>query len=407
MKNEVTHAPASVSRTAQAPRDGAKRTGRRPSANLILPQGDALLRGDAFKTRETTRSARATEVDAKHDTLSDAQALGDDNEATTIDARYSASIRERALTSTSKSKTVVAAGKSKTFVAARAALKPAHLQGDARRITGHTVAAGLTGPALQRFSKAPTITVMAPTRKHGFAKRLFARKAFRRAAMAVVALCVALHPTTRAVAENVVGQWRHPVPSAVLTDPRDPKDFVADLAIVMPRPTIVLTRQDAVAQELLLHVRTLPTRDVLRTAQAISEEAEKLGYDPLLFLALIHIESYYDHLALSPVGAEGLMQLMPPTAEWMAGRLDVRWDDGHSFDPVLNVRLGSEYLAYLHREFGRMDYALTAYNRGPHATRYLVDRFGRLPPEVHEFYAGKVLSYYEKLKAMYGKLPMG
>jgi soluble lytic murein transglycosylase-like protein len=91
----------------------------------------------------------------------------------------------------------------------------------------------------------------------------------------------------------------------------------------------------------------------------------------------------------------------------MAGRLQLRWDQGHTFDPVLNVRLGSQYLAYLHREFGRMDYALTAYNRGPHATRYLVDRFGRLPPPIYDFYAAKVLGHYEKLKAMYGKLPMG
>jgi soluble lytic murein transglycosylase len=192
-----------------------------------------------------------------------------------------------------------------------------------------------------------------------------------------------------------------------LTDPRDPKDFVADLEIIMPRPTIVLTRQDAVTQELLKFSRTMSTRDVLRTAQALNEEAEALGYDPLLLLALIHVESFYDHLALSPVGAEGLMQLMPPTAEWMAGRLRLRWDEGHTFDPVLNVRLGAQYLAYLHREFGRMDYALTAYNRGPQATRFLVDRFGSLPAPVYDFYAGRVLGYYEKLKAMYGKLPMG
>ena len=57
-----------------------------------------------------------------------------------------------------------------------------------------------------------------------------------------------------------------------------------------------------------------------RTAQALCEEADELGYDPLMFLALIHVESNYNHLAISYVGAEGLMQLMPPTAEWTAER---------------------------------------------------------------------------------------
>ncbi|MBC7793004.1 MAG: lytic transglycosylase domain-containing protein [Clostridia bacterium] len=277
-----------------------------------------------------------------------------------------------------------------------------------QRIVGYTVGThGFVVLARQAFFKANTEMFM-PTRPPvALVKRLFSHRGLGRIAMCIAALVVAAHPPTRAVAENVMTQFRAPAPTAVLTDPRDPKDFMTELDVVMPRPTVVLTRHDAVAHELLKYSRTLSTRDILRTAQAINEEAQVLGVDPLLFLALIHVESYYDHLALSPVGAEGLMQLMPPTAEWMAGRMDLRWDQGHTFDPVLNVRLGSAYLAYLNREFGRMDYALTAYNRGPHATRYIVDRFGSLPAPVYDFYAGKVLAHYEKLKAMYGKLPLG
>lgn len=276
------------------------------------------------------------------------------------------------------------------------------------RIVGAAhVSQGLVGLARQRFLKAQTETFIPKAPRVSLVKRVFSRRTLARFAMGVATLVIAAHPTTRAVAENVMTQFRAPAPTAVLTDPRDPKDFMNELDVVMPRPTVVLTRQDAIAHELLKYNRTLSTRDILRTAQALNEQAQEIGLDPLLLLALMHIESYYDHLALSPVGAEGLMQLMPPTAEWMAGRMDLRWDQGHTFDPVLNVRLGSAYLAYLNREFGRMDYALTAYNRGPHATRYIVDRFGALPDQVYDFYAGKVLAHYEKLKAMYGKLPMG
>lgn len=393
MKNEVTHAPASKERSAQAARHDAARSTRRQGGGLHSNPYQTPAWSNHAALRDTVVEAKAI----AHDTLLDLKplmALADEDDVTTLDAPVVVAAAKRQ----PKDKKRISAKK----------LRPAPaLEHVPRRIKSHTVVnPGLTGPARQRFAKADTVSQMIAPRLT-VTQRFFSTKVLGRLAVAAIAIVVALHPSTRAAAENMVSSIGADDMSVSLSDPRDPKEFVSDLAIVMPRPTIVLTRQDAVAQELLKFSRTMSTQDVLRTAQAIGEEAERLGYDPLLLLALIHIESFYDHLALSAVGAEGLMQLMPPTAEWMAGRLQLRWDEGHTFDPVLNVRLGSQYLAYLHREFGRMDYALTAYNRGPHATRYLVDRFGRLPPPIYDFYAAKVLGHYEKLKAMYGKLPMG
>ena len=210
--------------------------------------------------------------------------------------------------------------------------------------------------------------------------------------------------STRALAEEVVGLFK-PRAAPVLTVPRDPVEFLSDLSLTMPRPLVPLSRQDAVALELLRYTRTMSETDALRTSQALCEEAGSLGWDPLLFVAMIHVESFFDHLAVSAVGAEGLMQLMPPTAQWMANRLDISWPDGNSFDPVLNVRLGVQYLAHLQRQFRNLDLALTAYNRGPKATRHIVKRFGKLPRSVHDFYSGKVLERYQKLRAAYGGLP--
>ncbi len=317
MKNDVTPAPAAAKRATPVVRSSVKRASSSTRDTVLQP-------------REAARAARDTVLDVKPlvmDTLLELAPLRADDhsrptrdmtvlddDATTYDGNYEDVIREQVENLAKRKR--------------------------ARRITGHT-AAGLTHLARQRFSKQPTVMVMSPLHKPSLFKRVLGQKPVSRVVMVLVAVCVLAHPTTRAVAEGIVHEWRRPTPTAVLTDPRDPKDFVADLAIVMPRPTIVLTRQDAVAQELLKYSRTMSTRDVLRTAQAINEEAERLGYDPLLLLALIHVESFYDHLALSPVGAEGLMQLMPPTAEWMAGRLQLQWSEGHTFDPVLNVRLGS------------------------------------------------------------------
>ena len=187
----------------------------------------------------------------------------------------------------------------------------------------------------------------------------------------------------------------------------DPEVFAQALAPGLPVPVVLLTREDAVAQELLANSRTMNQTQALRTAQALCEEARAVGRDPLLFLAVIHIESLYNHLAISPVGAEGLMQLMPETAQFLAARGRVAWPDNHSFDPVLNVRLGVRYLAELDRMFHGMDLALTAYNRGPHNTRAILQRYGSMPDAVREFYAAKVLSRHQVLVRAYGNLPWG
>ena len=60
----------------------------------------------------------------------------------------------------------------------------------------------------------------------------------------------------------------------------------------------------------------------------------------------------------------------------------------------------------LDKEFkGRMELALTAYNRGPRATRHIKRKYGKLPPEIRDFYATKVLDKYREFRRSYGHLP--
>ena len=95
--------------------------------------------------------------------------------------------------------------------------------------------------------------------------------------------------------------------------------------------------------------------------------ANSVGLDPALVLAVIEAESKGRPRAMSRVGARGLMQLMPATAEEIAKRHGIGYH-GRSdlFDPDLNVRLGTLYLAQLRRQF-RDDPRLyiAAYNAGP------------------------------------------
>jgi peptidoglycan lytic transglycosylase len=145
----------------------------------------------------------------------------------------------------------------------------------------------------------------------------------------------------------------------------------------------------------------LPDRQQRRLAVAIIREAQANGLDPLLVLAVIHCESGYDPFAVSPVGAMGLMQLMPDTGDWLLSRrgLELRRRN-NLFDVELNVEIGAAYLAELIREFGSIERALVAYNAGPGAAERILAR----APQRKKFmqgYPAKVMGEYRKLKAQY------
>ncbi len=95
--------------------------------------------------------------------------------------------------------------------------------------------------------------------------------------------------------------------------------------------------------------------------------AQQNSLDPALVSAIILCESSFDPAAQSRLGARGLMQLMEPTAEWAADKLDE--EEGYTFDklydPETNVRFGTWYLGYLNRRFdGDMLKIVCAYHAG-------------------------------------------
>ena len=100
---------------------------------------------------------------------------------------------------------------------------------------------------------------------------------------------------------------------------------------------------------------------------AIAEESAQAGYDPLLILAVIDVESDFEDQAVSPVGAKGLMQIMPATLYFLSQKEGLRLSrEEVEADPALRVRLGVRYLKFLQDRFGGdLDLALMAYNAGP------------------------------------------
>jgi soluble lytic murein transglycosylase-like protein len=117
----------------------------------------------------------------------------------------------------------------------------------------------------------------------------------------------------------------------------------------------------------------------------ILEAAARYAVDPLLIAAIVEAESSFNPSAVSAVGAVGLMQLMPETAEELGA--------SSSVDPQDNLDAGARYLGQLLRRYdGNVALALAAYNAGPGN----VERFGDSIPPFRETqrYVERVLSRY-------------
>ena len=105
-------------------------------------------------------------------------------------------------------------------------------------------------------------------------------------------------------------------------------------------------------------------------------EANTGELDATWILAVIKAESSFRPQAESHRGAQGLMQLMPTTAEWVAelmGKTD--FDPETVWQPEINIALGSFYLNWLYRYYNNnLDLAITAYNAGlGNVNRWLAD----------------------------------
>ena len=104
-------------------------------------------------------------------------------------------------------------------------------------------------------------------------------------------------------------------------------------------------------------------------AAEVSAAAKKYGVDEAIVRAIMHAESAFNPNALSRAGAQGLMQLMPATAQ--------RFGVANAFDPAQNIHGGVEYLAWLLKRFNNdLTLAAAGYNAGEGA----VDRYKGVPP---------------------------
>jgi len=125
--------------------------------------------------------------------------------------------------------------------------------------------------------------------------------------------------------------------------------------------------------------------ETYRLEALITHFAEKFKLEAALIKAVIKVESDFNPRVVSSKGAQGLMQLMPETADEVGVR--------NPFDPSESIYGGSRYLRLMLDSFNRnLDYALAAYNAGP----AMVRKYGGIPPyEETQNYVRRVKYYFD------------
>lgn len=176
---------------------------------------------------------------------------------------------------------------------------------------------------------------------------------------------------------------------------------------LLRRHSKALLLQNPAMSGAILHEMTYPLGALRRL-----EASDLDGIDPLFIGALIMAESNWNPRALSPVGARGLMQLMPDTGQRLAGSIGVPLgSDDQLFDPPLNLKLGVAYIRQLLQHFnGLLPLVLAGYNAGEAEVSKWWDRRGGA--DLEEFiadmpfretrrYVQRVLVYYAEYQRIY------
>lgn len=141
--------------------------------------------------------------------------------------------------------------------------------------------------------------------------------------------------------------------------------------------------------------------------------AEQYGVPETVIYAVIRTESNFESGAVSPVGAVGLMQMMPDTFAWLTDEiLFDHLESGMLYDPETNIKYGTYYLSYLYDRYGDWELAFAAYNGGlGNVDKWLADEkyadgeggLKRIPFRETRQFVSRVTDAWEMYERLYGE----
>ena len=156
----------------------------------------------------------------------------------------------------------------------------------------------------------------------------------------------------------------------------------------------------------------LKSRFKLEHVDAILRYSEEYQLDPALVCGVIYTESGFKEGATSPVGAKGLMQIMPKTGEEIAEALGEPFSEQNLYLADVSIRYGCYYLRQQLDRFDQNEaVALAAYNAGPHRAELWISEYGLdskghiryIPFGETDRYVDKVLQAKENYANLYAK----
>lgn len=136
---------------------------------------------------------------------------------------------------------------------------------------------------------------------------------------------------------------------------------------------------------------------------------------PAAYVAsIILAESSYDPMAVSSVGARGLMQIMPDTGEWISGKFDEEFDPEMLFTAEVSIKYGAWYLGFLMDRYANdMRCATAAYHAGQGTVDKWLDNeeyspdgvtLAHIPYDSTRTYVDRVMKYYEYYAEVYEEI---
>ena len=175
--------------------------------------------------------------------------------------------------------------------------------------------------------------------------------------------------------------------------------FLISSASLRDQEAVLRQRQEAYERK--VYRTTVKYRDLIERSCA------EYGVRPAYAAAIILNESSYDPSAVSSVGARGLMQLLPDTGRWIAGKIGLdmtRYTDDWLFDAEINIRMGVWYLHYLSDLYGGDPVLVACAYHAGHGNvdawlnRYSADgrtlAISEIPTDNTRSYAAKVVDSY-------------